>query len=232
MIAVLQDWQEIGDSIIKLNQVGERLHDSVEKNWDHAQLYELIDGLSRSARVVDIGCGGRSTLEFLWSLGFRDLTGIDDFAVPTGLRKIRFNLLELLLRHRWGVPYKLLADNFVGSALPSSWFDLATCISVIEHEVRLEPFFKEAFRVVKPGGIFFVTTDYWDEKVATPGNAQFGDHGWEIFDRTRLQTEVLPAAIGAGFKILRSDAIPAAKDRPIYWNGVRYTFAALSFRKP
>ena len=53
MIAVLQDWQEIGDSIIKLNQVGARLHDSVEKNWDHAQLYELIDGLSRSARVVD-----------------------------------------------------------------------------------------------------------------------------------------------------------------------------------
>src|ERR1700735_3847801 len=102
MIAVLQDWQEIGDSIIKLNQVGARLHDSVEKNWDHAQLYELIDDLSRSARVVDIGCGGRSTLEFLWSLGFRDLTGIDDFSGPPGFRKNKFNLARVFLCHPWG----------------------------------------------------------------------------------------------------------------------------------
>jgi hypothetical protein len=80
--------------------------------------------------------------------------------------------------------------------------------------------------------MLFVTTDYWDERVTTPGTAQFGNHGWEIFDRARLQTEVLPAAITAGFEILGSDTIPAVKDRPIYWNGLRYTFAALSFRKP
>jgi SAM-dependent methyltransferase len=113
-------------------------------------------------------------------MGFRDLAGIDDFAVPTGLRKIKFNFLELLLRHRWSVPYRLIADNFVGGPLATSRFDLAACISVIEHEVGLEAFFKEAFRILKPGGIFFVTTDYWEEKMTTPGTAHFGDHGWEV----------------------------------------------------
>jgi hypothetical protein len=57
---VLQDWQEIGDSILKLRQVGANLHDGAggEKNWDHAQLYEIVKDMDRSASILDIGCGG------------------------------------------------------------------------------------------------------------------------------------------------------------------------------
>ena len=57
MIRVLQDWQEVGDSIFALQRLNLPLHSSPQKNWDHWLLFQALSDLDHGARVVDLGCG-------------------------------------------------------------------------------------------------------------------------------------------------------------------------------
>lgn len=41
-------------------------------------------------------------------------------------------------------------------------FDILTCISVIEHVKDISPFLRAIRMLLKPGGLLFLTTDYWD----------------------------------------------------------------------
>jgi SAM-dependent methyltransferase len=41
-------------------------------------------------------------------------------------------------------------------------FDVATCISVVEHVDIIRPFFRAIHMLLKPGGLLFLTTDFWD----------------------------------------------------------------------
>ena len=41
-------------------------------------------------------------------------------------------------------------------------FDILTCISVIEHVEEVRKFFRACHMLLKPGGLLFLTTDYWD----------------------------------------------------------------------
>lgn len=41
-------------------------------------------------------------------------------------------------------------------------YDVLTAISVIEHVSDLRPFFRACHMLLKPGGLLFLTTDYWD----------------------------------------------------------------------
>src|SRR6266849_5562839 len=77
VIRVLQSWQEIGDSILGLQQAGLPIHPTAQKNWDHFLLRELLSTTSRKALVVDLGCGEGHALSFLHALGFKTLQGLD-----------------------------------------------------------------------------------------------------------------------------------------------------------
>lgn len=41
-------------------------------------------------------------------------------------------------------------------------FDIVTCISVIEHVEEVRPFARAIKMLLKPGGLLFLTTDFWD----------------------------------------------------------------------
>lgn len=53
------------------------------------------------------------------------------------------------------------AEDYAANA-PHDQFDVLTCISVIEHVRDLRPFFRACRMLLKPGGLLFLTTDYWD----------------------------------------------------------------------
>ncbi len=44
-------------------------------------------------------------------------------------------------------------------------FDYITSLSVIEHGVNIENYFKEMNRVLKKGGMLLTSTDYWYDKI-------------------------------------------------------------------
>lgn len=67
------------------------------------------------------------------------------------------DMLAQLRRRRSNVVEYILQD-FTVNTLPDCSFDIVTAIEVIEHVQNDRQFVQEAFRVLKPGGLFYLTT--------------------------------------------------------------------------
>lgn len=59
------------------------------------------------------------------------------------------------------------------AAHPEEQADIVTCISVIEHVENLEQFAYDLARVTAPGGLLFVTADYWEAPSTRKDTAHF-----------------------------------------------------------
>jgi ubiquinone/menaquinone biosynthesis C-methylase UbiE len=95
-----------------------------------------------------MGCGGSQVLRLFYQKGFVNCTGID-LSVSRQDRSIRFHLM--LHNHR--SPYKLMKMDLMNTTFPDSYFDFVVTVSVIEHDVNIDAFLKESYRILKTGGI-------------------------------------------------------------------------------
>lgn len=217
MIEVLQSLQEVKAAIQVLQSQNLPTHITPQKNWDQwllAQLLQKEKGDATSIRVLDLGCGDFCTLEFLAALGFQDLHGID-LTIKTSEPRL----------------YHLYAGNLTATSFADASFDVAVSISVIEHGVDLEAFFKESYRLLKPDGLLFVTTDYWQDKISVDASIQPFGLRWSIFSEAEIQQAVTIAKTH-GFVLLDSGEIPPCAETTVSWYEKNYTFIALAFRKP
>lgn len=214
MIKVLQNWQEVGEATLGLQRKGLPTHITVQKNWDQFLLEHVLTTLDRQSWILDLGCGDCCTLDFLAALGFTNLHGID-----LKIKKQASNL-----------PYKLYEGDMTATPFPSQFYDFALSISVIEHGVDLEAFFKEAHRLLKAGGLLFITTDYWEEKIQVEEFIRPFGVSWKIFSKAEIQ-EALTLAKNCGFILEQNVNIPACADETVFWYNKNYTFIALAFRK-
>lgn len=110
-------------------------------------------------RVLEIGCGNGYYLSLLNRMGKEiSLVGIDndELALKDAKRFIGDNKVKLHLADAAKLPFK------------ANFFDKVVMSEVIEHVDEEKECLKEAYRVLKPGGIFCLTTcniDYpflWD----------------------------------------------------------------------
>jgi len=118
------------------------------------QARRLIPPSASAGRVLDIGCGSYAL--FLVGSDFAEKYGLDrvSISLPDELRDAGLKLLEY--------------DVQTGSALPfpPDHFDVVTMLAVFEH---LEPpvlsrLLAEIRRVLKPGGIYVLTTPaHWTD---------------------------------------------------------------------
>lgn len=227
MIKVLQDWQEVGEVAMALQREGLLTHHTVQKNWDHFLLREALSEISKDAKILDLGCGEGYTLKFLQSLGFRNLHGID---LSFGWKLHVTRLQKMKQGGTLKVPFRLHKGDITKTVFPDNSFDVAASVSVIEHGVNVEAFFTEAFRILKPGGLLFLTTDYWEEKLATDDTIRAFGMPWRIFSRAEI-AEKIEFAQSIGFKLCGETNIPACAEKTVCWQGKDYTFVALTFRK-
>lgn len=139
----------IADDLINakkcLDQLRERIQSEISTSykWYFIRNIENIHGDRKQSFILDYGCGGGQTVVYLHLMGFENIYGID-----ISPQDVNNKLLGLL-----GVK----EDRFFsydGTAMPfaDNRFDFVFSEQVLEHVHDIESYYREASRVLKPGG--------------------------------------------------------------------------------
>jgi SAM-dependent methyltransferase len=187
----------------------------VIKSWDVLASIEAIEQRhTKDSRILDIGAYCSEVPVSLSLLNYKQVHAID------------LNPEIKHMPHNDTVAYAV--GNFMQTQYPDAHFDVLTAISVIEHGYQPEQLFAEVSRLLKPGGDFIASFDYWPEKINT-GNTKFFGMSWLIFSRQDVQ-HMLEIASHYGLEPTGTLSFDA-NERPIHCLGFDYTFAWLNLRK-
>jgi SAM-dependent methyltransferase len=183
------------------------------KSWD---VLRALDAIRRTCApddpVLDIGSVGSAIPPALHRLGYNAVHGIDLDPRVTGMA------------HADAVRYSV--GDMTATPYEDGVFDAITAISVIEHGFQPEPLLREVSRLLKPGGFFFFSTDYWPEKIDTSHVPLFG-MTWDIFSAEEIESFVSDArAVGLRPASDPSIDLRSVNGRPISYQGFQYTFLA------
>ncbi len=193
---------------------GQRLGDRV-KSWDVLHtLHFISEHLDHKDPVLDLGAYASEILPALSRSGFSSLTGID------------FNPDLNKMPDAWKIRY--ITGNFYESDLQAESFSAISAISVIEHGFDCNRLLSEVSRLLRPGGYFIASVDYWSEKIDTGGIKAFG-LDWMIFSRENILT-FLDEAKKYGL-VPMGEADFETDQAPIRWLGKSYTFAWFVLKK-
>jgi SAM-dependent methyltransferase len=196
----------------KLNRV--KLGD-VRKSWDVLKTVQFIEQrLAKSDAVLDIGAYGSEILIVLHKLGYNNLTGID--------------LNPKLHKMPDGDIIRYVTGNFMNTSFENGSFAAITSISVIEHGFNGEGLLREMARLLRPGGYFIASFDFWPTKIDTSNLDAFG-MDWMIFSRDDVH-RMIKTAEQFGLQPVQELNF-AVGEPPIKWNGKQYTFGWLALQK-
>jgi len=192
--------QEIGDAL---------------KSWDVLHTADFaVKYVKKNEPVLDIGAFASEIPIILHRLGFTDLSGVD---LNPAVRKMPY-----ADKIRYSV------SDFLKTPFANDSFSLITAISVIEHGFRPRELLEEMSRLLKPGGFFVASFDYWPEKISTEGIQMFG-MDWRIFSKSEVEEMIQTAG---SYGLGPQGAIDLDADqKPITFFDRSYTFAWLALQK-
>jgi len=185
------------------------------KSWDLLLTVDYIGRhLGKSEPILDIGCYGSEIVPALHALGYANIAGMDLNPNVRGMP------------HAEAIRYEI--GDFTRTGFPDASFQAVTAISVIEHGLDSTRLLEEMSRILRPGGIFIASFDYWPEKIPTDGVRLFG-LDWLILsaDETRA---FIDQADNVGMTPVRDLQFDAG-ERTINFEGRSYTFAWLVLQK-
>jgi SAM-dependent methyltransferase len=181
------------------------------KSWDVRRAVGAIEtSIDPSEAILDVGSLASAIPPALSSLGYGSLHGID--------------LDERVLDIYAGAGTEYVVGDLTATGWPDGSFAAITAISVIEHGVSHEALFAEVSRLLRPGGMFLFSTDYWPDKIDTSNTPLFG-LPWTIFSAPEIEG-LLQIARGYGLAPM-SDPAPQlyeVRERPIRFADREYTF--------
>lgn len=140
--------------------------------WEYASMMQQLEelGVSRRARIIDVGSGGSffppylvvqgySNVALTDSMKYGDVTDMvsrqrDYYHARVGDQITNMVLFDLTLEDMSPRPD-------IGWNGASNAWDVVMCISTIEHVDDHDAAMREMVRVVKPGGYVFITSDYF-----------------------------------------------------------------------
>ncbi|ASN06755.1 class I SAM-dependent methyltransferase [Virgibacillus necropolis] len=111
------------------------------------ELMEMIIDFKAAKRALDIGCGGGIYTKALADLGIPAVTGVD-------FSKTMIDGAKVNCRDYKQINFQVATAFETG--LPSEQYDVILERALIHHLSDLKSCFKEAFRLLKPGGIFVI----------------------------------------------------------------------------
>jgi SAM-dependent methyltransferase len=186
------------------------------KGWDVLKVLEAVtETTAPTSAILDMGSVACPVLAALHRLGYRDLHGID----------LDPRVSEM--------PFSQQIDYRRADMTATPWadgtFSAITAVSVIEHGFDQSALLDEVARLLRPGGVFIFSTDYWPQKISTAGVRLF-DLDWRIFSADEM-AELIAAArerklhsIGDPSAVLRAPIAERASRRPVSYKRREYTF--------
>ncbi len=202
--------------------MGLESHHDAQKNWDTLKCIAYVKSLDDpDSPVLDAGAGVRVVaLRWLHQLGYRELYGCD--LKPTVVKPAYASL-----------GFKMSAQELTGTNYDTGFFQAVTCISVIEHGVELAGFAREMARIIRPGGLLLVSTDYWSEPIDCSGIFPYGADAPEMKILTPADIEGFVADCRSAGLDLCEPLQLQVTDRAIRWERTDrdYTFMFMAFRK-
>jgi SAM-dependent methyltransferase len=178
------------------------------KSWDVERTLDFIaQHVPPDQPILDIGCYSSEVLVALHRMGFKDLHGAD---LNPRLRR---------MPHADAIDYRV--TDFMHSGFSDGSFAAVTAISVIEHGFNGPRLFSEVSRLLKSGGYFIASFDYWPEKIDTTGTTFF-DLDWRIFSAQEVEGMLVEAARHGLVPVAALDL--QAREKAIEHGGFRYTF--------
>lgn len=186
------------------------------KSWDLLLTVEFIErSLQRDDPVLDLGVFQSEILCSLHKAGFSQLTGLD--LHPDLPYMPDFGALGYV------------SGDFLHAPYATGAFGAVTAISVIEHGFQPETLLAEISRLLRPGGYFVASFDYWPEKHDTTGILPY-DMSWTIFSQPEVAALIdIARSVGlhpAGKVHFAEPTAPVVE-----LHGLRYTFGWLVLRK-
>ncbi len=162
------------------------LHPS--KRWEYPWALNQAD-LALDSRVLDAGCGASIFPIYLANEGYR--VSAVDLAPPVGLERLHDVNVDSIRGELTALPF---ADNS---------FDVAFCISVIEHLGRngMSVALNELRRVIRYAGRLLLTMDYYEDASAElwyEGEDRRFRVDWSFVDAQQLENLILEAP---GFRV-------------------------------
>jgi SAM-dependent methyltransferase len=216
MNSALKTQGEIDAAVAEVHRLNLPASHDPGKDWDSlAALREIVTRTTPNASVLDAGAEMYSRLlPWLYLYGYRTLRGIN-LAFPQAAR-------------RGPIVYE--PGDITATGLPNASIDAATCLSVIEHGVNLDAYFKEMARLLKPGGVLVTSTDYFETPTDTKGLSAYGVP-IHIFTKTEL-LEAADVARRHGLE-LTGPLDTTCRDRLVTWEpyGLSYTFTVFAMTK-
>ena len=201
-------------------------------------MIKIISGAKRESFVLDVGCYESPILPMLKRLGFFNLYGCD--LVLKSDSNSKLTNMSSFVYHEDYEPiaemyndksYQLSIRNLEDTNYSDQMFDYVTSLSVIEHGINIEKYFREMSRIIKNNGYLLTSTDYWPDKLVNNKNVLSKGTPDNIFSRDEIENLVAIAEKN-GLKLIEPIDFEY-KDKVVRWNsiGLDFTFIFFAMRK-
>jgi SAM-dependent methyltransferase len=142
----------------------------------------------REGRVLDLGGGAAWVSELLAKLGYRPVT------LDIAPALLRVGVDRFTREH---LPPRFIAADMSALPFPEGVFDAVVVVDALHHVADVPAVFREAFRVLLPGGQFLIAEPGEGHAEAEKSRGEMSEHG--ICEREIHLFEAVDYARGAGF---------------------------------
>ncbi len=239
--SVLKTASEVEESINRLKSMKLFPHHGREKSWDTFKMINIISNSDNDVQVLDVGCNGSPILPMLKKIGFKNLYGCD-LILKTKYNSVLMKFICLFYKKEYNPIIQMYHDSTLNLSIQNieetnfedGKFDYITALSVIEHGVNIQKFFKEANRLLKKGGLLLISTDYWPSQIINSTSTKINDKDLpdRIFSKSDIENDLMDTARLNGFELTEPIDFEF-KDKVVHWKatGLDYTFIFFALEK-
>jgi 2-polyprenyl-3-methyl-5-hydroxy-6-metoxy-1,4-benzoquinol methylase len=175
-------------------------------------------------------------MSMLKILGFKNLYGCDLFPRNMHYTSMEgdYSLNTLITEICEDQTFNISVQDLEKTNFKDNMFDFITSLSVIEHGVNIQNYFREMNRILKKDGMLLTSTDYWPDKIVNGVKTRVNPRHKpdNIFSREEIETNIIKTAEQYGL-VLTELMDFTYEEKVVHWDttGLDYTFIFFALKK-